>query len=322
VTRPLLHHTAPSGWINDPQLTWHGGRYHLFFQHVPGRTTWEPGCHWGHATSTDLLTWTPAQVALAPGDGDDGCWSGSVAGGVIFYTSVVADALDRGRVRRAVPTDDSWTTWRKQDVVVEPPPEATHFRDPFVRREGDTWRMIVGCATAGGPAVWSYRSTDLESWTPEGIVASRPVTDTEGVWTGAGWECPALLEVDGRTVLLVSAWEPEALHHLAYAVCAPDGAALHPGPWRRLSHGTSLYAGTGFTDAQGRPGVVAWLRDVAGPGWTGATSLPAMVSLDGDRLVLTPPVSTTDGRVVDGPVIEEYGTDGWYAQVDQVGQET
>jgi len=115
----------------------------------------------------------------------------------------------------------------------------------------------------------------------------------------------------------VSVWEPDRLHHVAYALCAPDGPALHPGPWRQLSRGSSLYAASAFADRDGRPGLVAWLRGVADleAGWVGATSLPALVSLDGDRLVLVPPVPTTEGRVVDGPVLEEYGADGWYAQV-------
>ncbi|HRI98984.1 MAG TPA: glycoside hydrolase family 32 protein [Nocardioides sp.] len=308
MTRPRQHHTAPTGWVNDPQLTWHDGRYHLFFQYLPDRTTWELGCHWGHATSTDLLTWEPAPVALAPGDGDDGCWSGSIAGGVVFYTSVSADRPEQGRIRRAVPADDSWTTWIKQDVVIEPPAEATHFRDPFVRYEGDGWRMVVGCATAAGPAVWSYRTRDLKSWHADGIVAARPGTE----WTGKGWECPALVEVDGSTVLLVSVWEPDALHYLAYAVCSPDDTAdpgLHPGTFRRLSYGPSPYAATAFADREGRPGIVAWLREVGdtAAGWAGATSIPALVSLRDGRLELAPVTATEAWSPAVGDSLERSG---------------
>ena len=300
--RPRLHHTPGSGWVNDPHtLVHHDGTYHLFFQYVPGRTTWDLGCHWGHATSPDLLTWSPAPVALAPGDGDDGCWSGSLAGGVIFYTSVSAGALELGRVRRAVPADDTWTTWAKQDVVVTPPPEATQFRDPFVHRDGAGWRMVVGGATADGPALWSYRSDDLERWRPDGVVASRPGTE----WTGQGWECPVLVEVDGSTVLLVSVWEPDTLHFLAYALCSPDDTGLHPGPFQRLSFGPSYYAASTFTDRDGRPGVVAWLREVADldAGWAGATSLPALVSLRDGRLVLSPPTPTQDWEAAVGAAL-------------------
>jgi L-lactate dehydrogenase complex protein LldG len=77
--RPQIHFTVREGWINDPLgLTWHEGEYHLFFQFVPGQTVWGPEQRWGHATSEDLLHWTEGPVALEPGDGDDGVWSGSV----------------------------------------------------------------------------------------------------------------------------------------------------------------------------------------------------------------------------------------------------
>ncbi len=77
--RPTLHFTPRSGWINDPLgLTHRDGTYHLYFQHVPGQAEWAHTCHWGHATSPDLLHWTERPVALAPGDGDAGCWSGSI----------------------------------------------------------------------------------------------------------------------------------------------------------------------------------------------------------------------------------------------------
>jgi beta-fructofuranosidase len=301
-----FHHRPPAGWVNDPYgLTWHGGRWHLFFQHVPGSTTWRPDCHWGHATSTDLLTWEQQPVALAPGrdaagHGEDGCWSGSVAGGVAFYTAVDEAALDLGRVRRALPLDDDWRTWRKEDVVVTAPPEATHFRDPFVHRHGDHWRMLVGGATADAATVWAFTSEDLHAWEPAGVLAERS-PEADGEWTGHAWECPQWWSIDGHEVLLVSVWEPERLHHLAYRV--------DDGPWRRLSSGLH-YAGSAFTHRDGRPGLVTWLREV------GATSLPMTLTLEGDRLVAHPPagvpVVERDGRleVHDDGVVERFGPDG------------
>jgi beta-fructofuranosidase len=294
--RPLLHHTAASGWVNDPHaLVHHEGRYHLFFQYVPGGTTWDAGCHWGHAVSDDLLTWEPAPVALAPDADDDGCWSGNVVLGpdpVAFYTAVTEPGLGIGRVRRAVP-DASWSSWTKQEVVAELPPgeDAVEFRDPFVHRDGTGWRMLLGGATStGDAAVWAFRSSDLETWTYTGRAASRSSSETDGVWTGTGWECPVLVEVSGLQVLLVSVWEPGTLHYLAYAVCSPSGDSLHPGPWRRLSYGPSYYAASTFRDADDRPGLIAWLREVADvdAGWAGAHSLPMAVALDGDRLVAAP----------------------------------
>lgn len=300
-----FHHRPPSGWVNDPYgLTWHGGRWHLFFQHVPDSATWRSDCHWGHATSTDLLTWEPQPVAIAPGDGEDGCWSGSVAGGVAFYTAVDEPLLDHGRVRRAVPLDDDWRTWRKEDVVVATPPGATHFRDPFVHRYGAGWRMLVGGATADAATIWACTSDDLATWSSPEVLAQRSPdagADGLGEWTGHAWECPQWWSIDGHEVLLVSVWEPERLHHLAYRV--------DDGPWRRFSHGLH-YAGAAFTHRDGRPGLVTWLREV------GATSLPMSLTLEDGRLVAHPPagvpVVERDGviEVHDDGVVERFGPDG------------
>ena len=243
-------------------------------------------------------------MALAPGDGDDGCWSGSLAGGVIFYTSVAEPTWTAAGSAGRCPTDDDWTAWTKQDVVVEPPPEATHFRDPFVHRDADGWRMVVGCATEDGPAVWSYRSDDLERWRPEGVVASRPRHRR-------GPERPGSARPCSRSTVARSCWSAcgSRTPWTAWPTrsAPPTRRGCNPGPFRRLSYGPSYYAASVFTDRHGRPGIVAWLRGVAdiGAGWAGATSLPALVSLRGDRLVLTPPTETAAWSPAVGDRLDE-----------------
>ena len=118
--RPALHLTARSGWVNDPHgLTYHNGRYHLFYQHIPGSTRWREDCTWGHASSSDLASWTEHPPALTPGDGDLGCWSGGLCTptdqpAVIFYTSADKPQQDLASVRVARPRDDTWISamWR------------------------------------------------------------------------------------------------------------------------------------------------------------------------------------------------------------------
>ena len=238
--RPRVHHTPVSGWVNDPLgLTFHGGRYHLFFQYVPDRTTWDVGCHWGHATSDDLLTWTPEPSVLAPDESEDGVWSGNLVRTgsgetVVFYTAVDADDREIGRVRRAVPTDDSWQTWTKEDVVVRLPEgePAVAFRDPFVYADGAGWRMLMGGGLPGGvPVVWMFTSPDLRTWTYAGRAAEG------GPGPATIWECPVLVDVDGRQVLVVSDCEPGAPLQVSYAWVRADGDRLVPGAWRRLGYG-------------------------------------------------------------------------------------
>ena len=286
--RPEIHFTARSGWINDPlAVTWRDGRYHLFFQHVPGSVTWAPACHWGHATSTDLLRWTEQQVALAPGDGDEGVWSGGIADGTIFYTSVPGPRSGIGRIRRATASDDSWRTWRKGDVVIDAPPDGVRmFRDPFVHRDGDGWSMLVGAGLDDGDAaVLAYRSADLLEWSFEGIAARRSTALRDPVWTGSGWECPQLIGVDGRDVLVVSVWDDDRTHYVACTVGRWSAGRFEAGPWQRLTIGDGYYAATAFRDADDRPCLIHWIRGVEGDGWAGALSVPHLLTIEDDRLV-------------------------------------
>lgn len=316
VRRPALHFTARSGWINDPlALTWRDGRYHLFFQHVPGRTVWGPEQRWGHATSADALHWTEEPVALAPGDGDGGVWSGSVVqppGGAarLFYTSVDVADPQVGRVRVALAQDESWRAWRKGPVVAELPPgvEAVAFRDPYVFRDGDAWRMLLGAGLADGTAVaLTYRSADLASWRFDGELASRHRGEADPVWTGSVWECPQLFPLGDRWVLAVSVWEPEVPHYEAYAVGDYRDGRFEAASWHRLTYGPSLYAGSAFADRDGSRGLVHWLRGVEDPGngWASAHSLPHVLRLAGDEVVATPHPALDALR--EGPAVLEVG---------------
>jgi beta-fructofuranosidase len=300
VARPRLHFTPRSGWVNDPLgLTFRDGTYHLYFQHVPGQTDWAASCHWGHATSPDLLHWSERPVALAPSDDDAGCWSGSIAthdrATVLFYTSVNAPPdLAVGRIRTARPADPDLDVWTKDPgVAVELPAgvQVRTFRDPFVFEDAGRWWMLVGAGLADGTATaLAWSSPDLDRWEYAGPLAERhrDVRDG-GVWTGSMWECPQLVRVGDRHVLVVSVWDDGALHSVAAAVGRFADGRFDAESWHRMSWGDSHYAASAFSDREGRPGLVCWLRGVpAEPAdWAGATSLPYRLGLDGDRPVLS-----------------------------------
>lgn len=305
--RPTYHYSPPSGWVNDPLgLTWHDGVYHLFSQFVPGQTQWSPACRWSHVVGPDLLTWEQQPIALEPGDGDGGCWSGSIArsdtGTVLFYTRVDSDDFTVGSVRSAHPRNDTWTQWDKGEVVVRAPGKAsqfTAFRDPCVVREGDRWRMVLGAGLTDGTAVaYSWVSDDLATWASDGELLRRHRDETAGVWTGAVWECPQLIEIDGAWVLLVAVWEPMVPHYTAYTVGQLVDGRFVPGEWRQLTFGPSYYAGSVFRDADGSPGMIYWLREIVDEdaGWAGAHSLPHLLRRVGTRLVADPPETLNDRR--------------------------
>ena len=304
--RPLLHFTAGEGWINDPHgLTYREGTYHLFFQYVPGTSVWAPACHWGHATSSDLLRWTEEPVALSPGDGDDGCWSGSAILGdldaVLFYTSVRSPNLELGRVRRARPTDRTWRAWIKENVVVEAPTDndVTAFRDPFVFRDRHSWRMLVGASRSDGTAVvFGYASSDLLDWHSTGPLVERSGSEQDPVWAGTLWECIQLLSVGDRHLLVMSVYDRGVPHYVACAVGVYDDGGFKPENWFRLTYGPAVYAASAYRDSQGRPGLVGWLRGIGDPDgkWTGALTIPILLSLDEHRRPLLGPHPNTVHR--------------------------
>jgi beta-fructofuranosidase len=314
--RPVLHFTARSGWVNDPHaVVWHGGRYHLFFQYVPGSARWAPACQWGHATSFDLVEWQEQEPALVPAHGETGCWSGAsmVTGEELqlFYTRVAGEHLGRGVVVRARPDGDSMQ-WRADpaEPVVGPPHDldVRHFRDPCILRHDGRWVMVVGAGLSDGTAAaFQYTSDDLVGWEYSGVLCQRSTTESDPVWTGAMWECPQFFRLGDLWVLLVSVWADDQLYDVVAATGSYDGLRFTPTRWQTLTQGDSAYATTSFVDRQGRRCLMSWLREAAsfdpnGAVRAGAHSVPYVV-LPGDdgRLVLQlhPDVEARFGLAVD-----------------------
>lgn len=296
--RPRLHYSTPHGWLNDPHgVTWHGGRYHVFFQYVPDGAAWTPHCRWGHATAPDLVTWDDeVRIALAPDGTDGGCWSGTVVvdGGrpTILYTRAGPPEWGRGRIALAV-GDERLGAWTKvASPVLEAPDGFGEFRDPSVHRDGDGWRMVVGCRRGGSAVALLFGSPDLRRWTAHGVLCERASGPGDPVPTGDAWECVQFLEIDGAWVLIASAWTHRVDDGVVYAVGTFDGTRFVPRSWRRLDHGGALYATTTFRDADGRWCALSWVRESEPPHpdrtRAGALSLPHRLSVDGDRLRFTP----------------------------------
>lgn len=333
--RPRVHLSPTTGWMNDPHGVFYAdGTYHLFFQHVPDSLEWRTDIAWGHATSTNLLHWQVEPIALPPGDGDEGCWSGTVAidddgRPVMFYTSVAGANHQLGRVRVARP-NANWSTWVKGDIVAEAVDPTTRvFRDPMVFRDGDRWRMLVGAGVGhdiAGAEVFS--SPDLTDWRYDGLLATREAGE-QHPWTGTAWECPQLVRsIDGHDVLVVSIWDEHAPHDVAAATGTYHDGRFTPNHWQLLTAGTSHFAASTFTDAEGRACLIFWIRGINDPGrWAGVLSVPYLVNTEGDDVRLTPhPCLDTVRAPADGPgtsldIEWALGDGGRLALVDSDGQE-
>ncbi|MFD7307303.1 glycoside hydrolase family 32 protein [Promicromonospora sp. NPDC059942] len=304
--RPRLHFSPARNWMNDPNgLLFHDGTYHLFFQHNPGGPEWGD-IAWGHATSSDLLTWTEHSVAI-PATEHEMIFSGSavvdaantsglgaagagsagtgVAGDgplVAIYTSAYRDHPVHGdnQAQSVAFSVDGGQTWEKYAGNPVHDRDRTDYRDPkvfwFGPPEGGHWVMVAVDADASRLVV--NVSDDLLRW--------RTTSTFESARLPEMWECPDLfpLVVEGagvalaggeggvRWVLVLSTGGPG--QH--YVVGDFDGerfvedAAV---PTGRVDHGADFYAAASFNGLAGEPGGVGLTEEPAGRrvliGWMG-----------------------------------------------------
>jgi beta-fructofuranosidase len=326
--RPRVHFTADDGWINDPYgVVWIEDRYHLFYQAIPGRVTWAPNCHWGHAESVDLIHWTEQPLALTPQEFELGCWSGTVVFDdperpTILYTRISGSDWAKGKIALAHGDRSlrTWTTGRDDVVIDGPPPGVSTFRDPLVFRHGDSWIMVTAAGLSDGSgAVLQYRSPDLRNWSYDGVLCSRLSIREDDVWTGAVWECPQLFPLGEQWVLLVSVWDDDELYYTAAAVGEYDGRRFVPRSWQRLTYGDCAYAVSTFRDREGRQCVMSWLREEPrnNPALTeraGAHSMAAVLTLTDGVVSLAPHPNLVAHRQ---PLTPAMG-DGEYLVVSEV----
>jgi beta-fructofuranosidase len=296
---PAVHLRPPAHWINDPNgLVFHDGHYHVYFQYNP-HSARHADMHWGHYRSRDLIHWELLPVALAPtpgGDDKDGVWSGNAVshdGRLTAFYSARHDDRWHQPVTSAVSVDGGTTFTKHGRLLIPDAAEGTTmFRDPYVWRDGDRWRMLVGAALADGRgAALAYASDDLDDWSYEGIFLARPPHPLrDGRSTEEGWECAQYAFFpDGTGAVLASAWDPQegASCAIYWPGSEQDGefqAAVTP---HLLDHGPDFYAPALLHTPDGRWLMWAWIweaRDeerVGAPsewtdevGWAGMLTLP------------------------------------------------
>ena len=194
--RPLYHHTPRRGWMNDPNgMFYKDGTWHLFYQYNPYGSMWG-NMHWAHSTSTDLVNWTDAGVALAP-DAWGTMFSGSCAvdenntagfgrGAVIaMYTSSRPTPFGGDVQAQCIAySTDGGKTFTKYDGNPVLCAEDKDFRDPnmFWNEDINAWNLIL----AVGQEMRIYSSPNLKDWKEESRFGLG-YGNHDGVW-----ECPDL----------------------------------------------------------------------------------------------------------------------------------
>jgi beta-fructofuranosidase len=318
--RPRFHFVSPAGWLNDPNgVSQWNGTYHLFYQYNP-EGAFHHHIQWGHATSTDLVTWSDQPVALEPSEGPDaeGCWSGVLVNDDGTPTLVYSGRADERELACvAVGSADlsSWTKAPENPVIAAPPAsvDVTAYRDHCVWREGTKWRQLVGSGIRGrGGTAFLYESADLRAWDYIGPLfigdASQGASGDTG-WTGTMWECVDLFRADGRPlgtpssadnasdVLVFSAWHDGETLHPLYWTGRYAGDSFEPAGLHRLDYGGRFfYAPQSFLDESGRRIMFGWLQEgrsdaaMVEAGWSGVMSLPRVATLADDGTLRFAPV--------------------------------
>jgi len=310
--RPAFHFVAPAGWLNDPNgLTQQDGWYHLFYQHNPHAPVHER-IHWGHARSADLVHWEHLPIALEPSAGPDaeGCWSGVLVDDDGVPTLVYSGRHDGIELPCVAIGDADLTEWTKDaanPVLAAPPADLdiVAFRDHCVWREDGRWRQIIGSGIRdlGGTALL-YDSDDLRSWRYVGplLVGDHSAQDrTAADWTGTMWECVDLFRVGEADALVFSAWDEGVTHHPLYWSGEYRGDAFEPRSLHRLDLGSRFfYAPQSFRDEAGRRIMFGWMQEgrsdaaTLAAGWSGAMSLPRVVTAHADGSLHQAPAPEID----------------------------
>ena len=300
---PRYHVRMPYGYMNDPNgPVLHRGRYHLFFQYRTDPTGERP-VSWGHVSSVDLAVWTYHRPAISPlpwSAETDGVWSGNVIehnDELVAFYSAFDDTRPYQSIMMARSVDGGESFGNPTRVIDDPGPtdHVEQFRDPFVWREGNAWKLAVGAGLAGNRAsVRLYESDDLVSWTQHPPLATLERADIRGFDTGAVWECPQVLTFGSGEVILVSAYSTDSGIGEVLTLpgrSSPDSLEAI----NLLDHGTNLYAAAVMRSSTWGPLVWGWITEgrdpawAAADGWSGAISLPRMVELRaGNRLACYP----------------------------------
>lgn len=299
--RPNFHFSPKKGWMNDPNgMFFYNGYYHLYFQHYPDSTVWGP-MHWGHATSTDMVTWKEQPIALYPDDlglifsgsavvdkdntsglGKDGEFpivaiytnhdaDKRIANEVDYETQSIAYSLDEGL---------NWTKFEGNPVI--PNPGKKDFRDPKVIWDEARNQWVM--ALAVGQEIQFFTSQDLKEWKEESFFG-QGIGNHNGVW-----ECPDLFQLpvkgteETKWVLIVSInpGGPNGGSAAQYFVGDFDGsrfivdknfeAAMAEDHTFWVDHGRDNYAGVTWSNISANDGAklhIGWMSN-----WMYANQVP------------------------------------------------
>ena len=276
--RSVYHHTPPTHWMNDPNGMFYdeaSQTWHLYYQHYPEGNVWGP-MHWGHSISKDLIHWEHLPIVLYP-DEIGLIFSGSCVidrnntsgfgenAIVAIYTTAgetqtqsIAYSLDGGK---------TFTKYEGNPVLRG---DIADFRDPKVFWDEQTqrWVMTLACQQE----VRFYGSDNLKSWELLSHFGA------EYGCHGGVWECPDLVQMGDKWVLLlnINPGGPFGGSATQYFVGNWDGKTFTcidaPKETKWLDYGKDHYATVTWHNApDNRIVAIGWMSN-----WQYANQLPTV----------------------------------------------
>lgn len=169
-----------NGWIGDPMPFYENGKYHIMYLHDArdGAPTFHP---FAMTTTADFTAYEDNGIIIKCGEDnsqEDALGTGStIKVGDTYYTYYTGHNGNLNPAEKIyLATSKDLKNWTKQAFELEAPMQdvdRNEFRDPFVMKEGDVYKMFVSgrgyvaAANDWRAIILQYSSTDMLHWTLE-----------------------------------------------------------------------------------------------------------------------------------------------------------
>lgn len=241
------------------------GWYHLFYL-SPIDVDQRARCTWEHVRSRDLVRWEALPTALHPEPGyidQDATWTGSVVRVGdryhLYYTAL--DTSDpRQQQRIALAVSDDLISFEKVRDFRFPIPAGEHwdtdnFRDPFVTREDDGYRMLI-----------STRWRDQEDGRSGFIAVSHSAdglgwSEPEVYYDGCDTFCPECVDVRRLASTSVLSYSTFTDRKRTVFRARETGDEAWQVPGNAEPDGAWWYASKSLTDQAGAVVSFGWVSD-------------------------------------------------------------
>ncbi|KAJ0179137.1 hypothetical protein K1T71_004849 [Dendrolimus kikuchii] len=313
---PRYHLAPPFGWMNDPNgFCYYQNEYHLFYQYNPFSSESAGVAHWGHAVSTNLVTWKHLPIAMKPDQSYDktGVFSGSgiVVNDILylFYTGNVnfEDQIpDRKQVQAMAYTTDGINVIKYDgNPIINGTKFQPDFRDPKVWKHHNDFYMILGHSLNNNTGeVLLYESKNLIDWKHKSVLLRSNGS------LGYMWECPDIFKLKDYYVLLFSPQgiQPQGdkyrnIYQTGYISGYLDHKSGYFKPlseFYQIDEGSDFYATQTMLDKKGRRIMIAWM-DTWGEeyperadGSAGQMTLPRELFITPEGQIIQKPIDELD----------------------------